>query len=263
MRTVRFTPDGLRLVTGDASGNIRIWQTETGEEVQTIAAHAKSVAGIAIDLAGRKVVSCAPHFTRGDEPGELKVWDLQSGNRLRADNPHRGQVSAVAISPDGQWAASVGGGPQSQILIWRMDSGTVVHRIDKGDDLMHRIEFSRDGRQIVTSGFDAAPRVWTIDCGMAGPTFAGHPGITWAVAASPDGTRLVSAGQDHRMRVWDPRDGTETLILQGEDGAALSAAFSRKGTHIAAGVENAAVRIWEGTRWVAATPRQRDRSNLR
>lgn len=247
VRAVRFTPDGQRLVSGDAAGNIRIWQTETGEELQTIAAHTKSVAGIAIDPAGGKVVSCAPHFTRGDEPGELKVWDLNTGKLLRADNPHRGQVSAVAISPDGQWAASAGGGPRSELLIWRMDSGEVVRRIDKGDDLLHRIEFTPDGRRIVTSGFGAAPRVWAIDTGMAGPPFTGHEGITWSVAASADGARLVSAGQDHRVRLWDPSDGTETLTLRGENGAALSVAFSPKGTHIAAGFENGAVRIWDAT----------------
>jgi WD40 repeat protein len=67
--SVAFSPDGLRLASGDAlSGNVQIWEIATSTIVQEYRAAEGSVQSLSFDLEGRRLVSLA-------EEGTVRVWN--------------------------------------------------------------------------------------------------------------------------------------------------------------------------------------------
>ena len=73
------------------------------------------------------------------------------------------------------------------------------------------MEFSPDGRRIVTGGYDGAVRIWDVGTGrQIGPPHRVHEHdkteIIMDVAFSPDGRRLASASADGDVQIWDGRN---------------------------------------------------------
>jgi WD40 repeat protein len=78
-------------------------------EARSIASHGAALTAVAIDPAGRVLVS-------GDNEGAVRVGRAD-GSEPHLLLGHGGSVEAVALSPDGQWVASASGG---EIRLWPM-----------------------------------------------------------------------------------------------------------------------------------------------
>lgn len=66
-----FSPDGKILATGIDSGNIYLWDTETGEQKKTLKGHTKQIMEISFSADGRT-------FTSMSRDNTVLVWDLAS-----------------------------------------------------------------------------------------------------------------------------------------------------------------------------------------
>jgi WD40 repeat protein len=79
---------------------LKVWDIESGQELQTLRGHEGSVWCLAATPDGRLAVS-------GGEDHKVILWDIESGHPLRILGAHQEEVAAVTISPDGEYAASV------------------------------------------------------------------------------------------------------------------------------------------------------------
>ncbi len=106
------------------------------------------------------------------------------------------------------------------------------------------VVFSADGSRLLTSGEDAAARVWLIsEAGSTGPVveLLGHGAGLTDEKFSPDGSRIATASADGTVRLWDSTDGSELLRLA--TGAANSVEFSIDGSHLLVATGSGAVLI--------------------
>ena len=71
-----------------------------------------------------------------------------------------------------------------------------------GNDNMHAVAWSPDGKRLAYGGANALVYVWNKMTKKLDFVFQGHLGEIWSIAWSPDGTRIASAGVDHTVRVW-------------------------------------------------------------
>jgi len=193
VRSVAFSPDGHRIVSGSEDNTIRVWDAETGKVlVGPLKGLGYSVSSIASSDGHRIVAS--PH------DDTVQLWNAETGGVVAGPlNLHRGSVWSVAFSPDGHRIVS---GAET-IQVWDAETGEVVVGPFTGHDASIRsVAFSSDGRCIVSGSEDKTIRVWDPETGeIAMGPLKGHSGPVMSVAFSPDGHRIVSGSQDMTIRV--------------------------------------------------------------
>lgn len=115
---------------------------------------------------------------------------------------------------------------------------------------IYSLDFSRDGRIIVSGSGDQTARVWDTASGKClfvltvGDVDMKDAGVT-SVAISPDG-RLVAAGSlDRMVRVWDTQTGQLLEKLEGHKDSVYSVAFAPDGKTLVSGSLDRTLRSWE------------------
>ncbi|HYG81229.1 MAG TPA: TIR domain-containing protein, partial [Pyrinomonadaceae bacterium] len=116
------------------------------------------------------------------------------------------------------------------------------------------VEFSPDGRYVVTASKDNTARVWEA-AGREVRVLNGHTGPVNSASYSPDGRLILTSSLDATARVWDAATGRELRVLSGHGkagwdarygtGGVLSAKFSPDGKSIVTASNDDTARVWD------------------
>jgi WD40 repeat protein len=107
---VAFLPDGQRAVSCSFDGTIRLWDLESGKQIEEIKGR-QEMHALALSADGRRLVTAGFDQT-------VRLWDLEAGRELQCFFWHAGRVLSVALSPDGRYALS--GGDDRTLRLWRL-----------------------------------------------------------------------------------------------------------------------------------------------
>jgi len=66
---VAVTPDGRYIVSGSWDQTVRVWERDTGKEVQKLTGHQSGVDSVAVTPDGRYIVS-------GSSDETVRVWSI-------------------------------------------------------------------------------------------------------------------------------------------------------------------------------------------
>jgi WD40 repeat protein/serine/threonine protein kinase len=245
--SVAFSPDGRRIISGSAaespniSGEIKVWDAESGQETLTLNGHTERVRSVVFSPDGRRIVS-------GSFDKTLKVWDAESGAETLTLKGHPGSVTSVAFSPDGRRIIS-GSAAQfpnisSEIRVWDAADGSELLTLAGNIDDVTSVAFSPDGGRIIGGSGDRTIKEWDAKTGQDALTLKGHTGTVTSVAFSPDGRRIISGSADCTVKVWDANTGQDRLTLIGHTGNVTSVAFSPNGGWIISGSGDRTIKVW-------------------
>ena len=165
---------------------------------------------------GRKLVA----ITR---LSSLVLFDVSSGTVLHATSvpgtPGVGErLPFLAVHPGGlQFATAEYSDPrfhtQRPAHLWALSDTALKPGALPLDTNMHGgLAFTPDGAALVGGAACRMPNPqqfvgeivwWDLARGATGPGFAGHAGLTAALAFTADGAHLVSTGGDDYVRVWE------------------------------------------------------------
>ena len=228
-----FSPSGDRVVAGMGSGDLGLWDTQSGTLLWSVR-HGNRVRCVDISPDGRLVISASNDET-------ARFWNTEDGLPVGKPLPHRGQVFVAAFSPDGRLAVT--GGFDATVRLWEVPSGRPIGEPMRHEGIVTSAAFSRDGTKLVTCGSrDHTARLWDVaTCLPLSPplehvddalSVAIHPagkfaftGRLWHLPAPlPDNPELVDLwAKLATQRMFTSGDNVEWL--DAESVAALSTEF--------------------------------------
>ncbi len=74
-------------------------------------------------------------------------------------------------------------------------------------DAIHHVQFSPDGKTLLTGGTDGISQIWDLSNGQAIKTLKGHGGNVEAGVFSPDGSVIATSADDRWIKTWDAATG--------------------------------------------------------
>jgi WD40 repeat protein len=132
--------------------------------------------------------------------------------------------------------------------ITRIDLETDQRGIYSGhESWVAGLAFAKDGKTIVSSGFDDTLIWWPMAGEKPKPirTVKAHKGWIRTIATSPDGRFLASAGNDRVVKLWNMADGTPVREFKGHERDVYSMLFHPDGKFLLTGDLLGKVNQWE------------------
>ncbi len=255
-----FSPDGDWLYVACHDGQVRVFDTRSGDVVDQWEAHPESPCNT-LDLSGdgTRLVTCSWDKTARIwnpvdhalihtlEAGagvldcaisrdgtivalavgsEAQVWDAASGQRIGTCAGDGGTVSEVTCSPDGKTVASAG---VDGTRVYDTSTRKLLASLVDGDGPTSAVAFSRDG-SLIASASTGKVDVWKADNYTIVQTTSIGDSPVSRLAFSPDGRRLA-AGSDAVSMIDPLREGV-LLRFQPNDDTLYYLAFSPDGQRL-------------------------------
>ncbi|CAE6434342.1 unnamed protein product [Rhizoctonia solani] len=155
--SVKFTPDGSRLVSGSYDTTIRVWDVERGTTlVGPLEGHTNFVRSIALSPDGSQIVSASDDCT-------LRLWDTRTGEMIA--NPFKGHtknVDSVDFSPRGTYIVS--GGHDKTVRLWDIRTGREVQSFREHTNYVYSVAFSPCGQFVASGSYDRKVIIRSVSC---------------------------------------------------------------------------------------------------
>jgi WD40 repeat protein len=189
---------------------VRVWDVETGKELQKIDLEGRSspAKNVALLKNGHSVLTLG--MTEGTHV--LILWDADTGKEIRPlAQKAPTMVFQMAVAPDERHVllALVG----SSMILWDLQTDKQV-RVCETKFQISSLAFSPGGRYALSGhsavNFKREPldcniRLWDVGAGKVLKIYEGHQYSVNMIAFSPDARQAVSASvsPDESFRLWD------------------------------------------------------------
>ena len=166
---------------------------------------------------------------------------LASQAQIALDNGEGGDLPAMLALRSLQ----LGYSPEADISLLNALSRGFTRQLYLGHTgLIWVVNFSPDGRFIVTASNDATARLWDVQTGKEIRQFAPPVRIVNAAEFSPDGRYLLTGSPGTVARLWDVQSGKEVRQFPGHINGAWWVDFSPDG-HYAVTCDDQVARLWD------------------
>jgi len=239
VRSVRFSPDGRKILTGSHDGTARLWNADTIEPIGTPMQHQNQVREAVFSPDSSMVLT-------GSLDNTARFWDAATGKPLGQPLQHPAHVEGVSFSPDGKKFATASW-PDDRISIWDTATRQLIVEPIAHQGAVVRAKFSPDGTTLVTGvggGSDNAARLWDVAARKQIGQLLQHQGYVRTVAFSPDGKSVATGSDDATARIWDAATGAPISEPLKHEHTVWGVAYSPDGSTLATGGRDKTVRLW-------------------
>jgi WD40 repeat protein len=249
---------------------IRVWDLETGQEIQRFEPRSGFVRAIDFSPDGAYILSGTWNAA---EEGTLQLWNIASGQlERRIYGAHTDIVSDVRFSADGRRILSASW--DRSIRLWDAATGLELRRLEGHQDRVLRVAFTPDESHVLAgvgnignnipvpandNPADTSLWVWDLLNRAEIHRLNDHRDWVWSVAVSADGrTAATGAGPfnvlaarpdepDTSVRLWDVTSGALLHTLTGHTDTVHSVAFMPDGARLLSGGWDGTLRLWDVT----------------
>jgi WD40 repeat protein len=256
-------PDGRTLAARGDEGEVRLFDTVTGELRVKLEGKGRKACRLAFSPDGRRVA-----VLDANPENPVSVYDARTGKELRRLGGAALAGRSIAFLPDGRSLLTNDG--DNGVCLWELATGKPrrVLRVGAGarppvednylDLLVRRAE--REGGKALrpTEQVAVSPdaralalvqqnTVSVIDLatGKRLTRLEGPAAEVLCVAYSPDGKLLVTGGEDRLVRFWEAATGREVGALAGHRGPMRRLIFSPDGKTLATAGDEPSALVWD------------------
>ncbi|KIJ05887.1 hypothetical protein PAXINDRAFT_140991, partial [Paxillus involutus ATCC 200175] len=192
VRSLAFSPDSARLVSGSRDKTLIVWSTTTGERLLgPLIGHTNTVGCACFSPNGDKIASC--------DSIDIRIWNSHSGDLVI--RPIKVSVCVLTWTPDGQQL--IAGIVDGSIKCISSSTGSLLVDWKAHTDIVHSIAVSPNGKFVASASVDKTVRLWDMTTStQIGPPLQCDDNV-YSVAISPAGNYLVSGGRDCKVRIWN------------------------------------------------------------
>jgi len=225
LNAVAWSPDGSQLATASLDGTARLWEFATGRLHRTLRGHSSTIGAIVFAPNGLHVATAAAE-------NAARIWDVQA-DRETATIVGPATAGEIAQSPDGSRLAIIWDDFEihSADIVDAM-SGRHLATLTGHSQRLWQLDFSPDGKRIVTNSLDHTAKIWDTNSGRELMTLSGHTGDLNGVEYSPDGKAIATVSADRTGIIWDALTGEKRLILTGFFASGYEPQFNADGTKL-------------------------------
>ena len=203
--------DGKLFTSGDDM-TLRVWDLETGRQVQVWGPFESETDTCAIDPLHRRAVL-------GCDDGVVRIFDIDTGRTVGEIDAHASGIKKVAVSP--RTGDILSAAYDQRVIVWDAASLTQRVELEARPSLWERsFNWSPDGGQILAGTFDGTVVTWDSDTGECVAEIGAEAGARGnacfnEVAVAEDGDiALVSDDGCGTARALDTRAGR---VARGDD----------------------------------------------
>ena len=241
-----MSADGNRLALF-AGSSVQVIDLVTGQQVGKTIVMNDPVQQVQLSADGKRLL-----IVYGGDSDNVSIWDLDAGKQLGDEITYYDLIHHAAFSPSGDQVVTSFGGPYErgavsekvQAQIWDAKTGQAIGKPLTQSGNINSMEFSPDGRWIVTASDDKTAQVWNTRTGEPAGYPMRHAAKVNSASFSPDGAWVITASDDNTARVWMAQTGygfdeaahyTKTMQL---------ADFSPDGQSMLTGWPDQSARAW-------------------
>ena len=210
VKAIAFAENGTMLTSAAFNGTVEVWDLKTRRELITFTAgQSDSSKTAAFSPDARYFASQSSYGLiafdsygtgyryRFQGGSSTQLWEIVTGEEIQGPWQYKtGAMGSFAFSPDGKIFAGRG---HRDILVWDLNSGSELFRLDIKSPFPSKLMFSPDGRLLAVYGTHGKIQVWNVDAHFRLPIFVES---ATSLAFSPDST-LLALGHSDGIVLWD------------------------------------------------------------
>ncbi|KAI9364402.1 WD40-repeat-containing domain protein [Zopfochytrium polystomum] len=215
VNSVRWTPEGRRLITGASSGEFTLWNGLTFNFETILQAHDKAIRSMVWSHNDTWLIS-------GDDSGTIKYWQSNMNN-LQVFSGHKESVRDLSFSPSDTRFASCS--DDGTIKIWNFTEAREERALTGHGWDVKCIDWHPTKALIASGSKDNLVKLWDPKSGSSLSTLHGHRNTILGIQWSSNGNWLVTASRDQLLRVYDIRVMKELQSFKGHKKEVTSVAW--------------------------------------
>ena len=150
---------------------------------------------------GRRVITAS-------DDKKAKIFDVETGDFLHTLDHnityHRNRFVGAVFSPDSTKVLSALSSDENLAQIWNAQTGVLLYTLRGHTHAVRSVDFSPDGRRVVTGSTDRTAKLWNAETGELLQTFK-HGETVNFVVFSPDSRKVLTISSDGmgvKTTVW-------------------------------------------------------------
>ncbi|GAB1862184.1 Mitogen-activated protein kinase-binding protein 1 isoform X9 [Camponotus japonicus] len=257
VRSIRVSPDGKHLASGDRSGNIRIHDVSSLEELCLIEAHDAEVLCLEYSKFSQYSVNVPRLLASASRDRLIHVFSVDQGyNFLQTLDDHSSSITAVRFfnqSNQDNQIQMVSCGADKSIIFRQLQStpgGMPQFARDhnaQGKTTLYDMEVDSGQKHVLTACQDRNIRVYNVATGKHNKTFKGSvsdDGSLIKVVLDASGIYVATSCTDKTLCVYDYYSGECMATMVGHSELVTGLRFSPDCRHLVSASGDGCVFIW-------------------
>ena len=243
-----YSKDGKFIVTGSEDKTAKIWDANTGKELQNFAVAQDKILSVDFNPNSKTIIACS-------EDGALYEWDIYSGKLLNTIINKNERMSVCAFSPNGKTIAigySYHYKNFCDIVLYNYETKKIIAQFKAHKEKIHKLIFSPDGKQIASSSYDQTIKVWDVTTGkMISERDVSTPKDIYikSISYNKDGTQLLVCNVDAKLSLYNAQTLNPIQTIANDTIRFSTASYSKDGKKVVTGGASGQFYILDATTW--------------